>query len=128
MINQVINQTAQFLAVDLDINCAKFLNYKECIPRKARGVYVIAGNDKVYYVGKGNIRDRQKMHVEKFLGEFKYAADTRGFKKLRETVDYDIDNFDIYWLSVSNESLIGALEGILIYKLQPLANDECIID
>ena len=93
-----------------------------------RGVYIIASKDKIYYVGKGNIRDRQKMHVEKLLGEFKYAADTRGFKKLRETAEYDINDFDIHWIPVSNESLIGALEGILIYKLQPLANDECIID
>jgi hypothetical protein len=93
--------------------------------KRARGVYIIYDNTKVYYVGKGYIRDRQKMHKEKFLGEFKYARDTRGFKNFRTTHGIiDLTGLDFCYIILDSETAIGAVETGLIHLLQPLANDE----
>jgi len=93
--------------------------------KKARGVYVIYDNTNVYYVGKGFIRDRQKMHKEKFLGEFRAARDTRGFANFRTTHGIvDLTKLEFCYIILDSETAIGAVETGLIHLLQPLANDE----
>ena len=93
--------------------------------KRARGVYVIYDDTQVYYVGKGFIRDRQDKHREKFLGEFKNARDTRGFKNFREKFGViDLTHLDFCYITLDSETAIGAVETGLIHLLQPLANDE----
>jgi hypothetical protein len=93
--------------------------------RRARGVYVIYDNNHIYYVGKGNIQDRQQMHLEKFTGEFRRARDTRGFRQLRERLGpVDTQGLQCCTCELTQESAISALEGSLIHLLQPRANDE----
>lgn len=128
MINNTIQEIEKFLDCKLEVQKCMFTEYKNFISRKLRGVYIIFHNDIIYYVGKGNIKTRQAMHVEKFLGEFKHATDTRGFKRLREEQVYNINDFEIVWISIESETLIGAVESVLIHKLRPIANDEVILD
>ena len=128
MINNTIQEIEKFLNCNLATQQCKFTEYKNFISRKLRGVYIIFHKDIIYYVGKGNIKARQAMHVEKFLGEFKNARDTRGFKRLREEQVYNINDFEIVWIAVESETLIGAVESVLIHKLLPIANDEVILD
>jgi len=93
--------------------------------KRARGVYVIYDNERVYYVGKGFIRDRQDKHKEKFLGEFRNARDTRGFKAFRDKFGIlDLTQLDFCYITLDEETAIGAVETGLIHLLQPLANDE----
>ena len=92
---------------------------------RTRGVYVIYDTTQVYYVGRGYIAARQKHHREKFLGEFRHARDTRGFRQFREL--YGIVNtqdFLFAYCVVTSETAAQALEAGLIHLLQPLANDE----
>ena len=90
------------------------------------GVYIIIHKDQIVYVGKGNIRDRQKMHIEKLTGAFKRAEDTVGFKMLRESDHYNVNayNCQVYYFDCQSASAASAIEGSLIYFLQPLANKE----
>lgn len=93
--------------------------------RRARGVYVIFDTDRVLYVGKGIIRDRQSKHQEKFLGEFRNARDTRGFKQFRDQHGIvDLATLQFCSIEITGESAISAMEGGLIHLLQPAANDE----
>ena len=93
--------------------------------KKSRGVYVIYDDTNVYYVGKGFIRDRQKMHKAKFLGEFRAARDTRGFANFRTTYGIiDLTKLEFCYIILDSETAIGAVETGLIHLLQPLANDE----
>lgn len=128
LIKETLESIEVFLDCTLDHKICKFTEYKSFISRKIRGVYVIYDNNTIYYVGKGNIKTRQGMHVEKFLGDFKNATDTRGFKLLRENTAYNINNFDLLWIEIKSETLIGAVESVLIHKLQPIANDEVVLD
>ena len=90
------------------------------------GVYIIIHKDQIIYVGKGNIRDRQKMHIEKLSGAFKRAEDTVGFKMLRESDHYNVNAYDcqVYYFDCHSASAASAIEGSLIHFLQPLANKE----
>lgn len=99
------------------------------ISANIRGIYVIYDETRVYYVGKGQIRNRQKMHKEKFEGSFKYAKDTLGFRVLREAkLNIDMSKLKIMWVGIEQETLIGAVESALIHLLQPIANDEVVKD
>lgn len=107
------------------INFDKWSEKPNLENKKCRGVYVIYDTENIYYVGKGFIRDRQIMHKEKFLGEFKYARDTRGFKLFREKYGIiDLTKLDFCYLIIDSETAISAMESGLIYLLTPLANDE----
>jgi hypothetical protein len=93
--------------------------------RRARGVYVIYDNNHIYYVGLGNIQDRQQMHLEKFTGEFRRAKDTRGFRRLREELGLvDTQGLQFCTIELTQESAISAVEKNLVHLLQPRANDE----
>jgi len=59
------------------------------------------------------------------LGEFRNARDTRGFKNFREKHGIlDLTGLDFCYITLDNETAIGAVEAGLIHLLQPLANDE----
>ena len=88
------------------------------------GVYIIIHKDQIIYVGKGNIRDRQKMHIEKLTGAFKRAKDTEGFKLLREHNNVNAYDCEVYYFDCRSASAASAFEGALIHHLQPLANKE----
>ena len=112
------------LFVNMDI-WQQFANITAAI----RGVYVIYDEERVYYVGKGQIRNRQKSHKEKFEGQFKHAKDTLGFRVMRESaIEIDMSQLKIMWVALEQETLIGAVESALIHFLQPIANDEVVKD
>jgi len=88
------------------------------------GVYIIIHKDQIVYVGKGNIRDRQKMHIEKLTGMFNKARDTKGFKLLREHTDVKAYDCEVYYFDCMTAANASAIEGALIKFLNPLANKE----
>lgn len=103
----------------------KWSERPELQEKRSRGVYIIYDEKNIYYVGKGFIRDRQKTHKEKFLGEFRNARDTRGFKSFREKFGIlDLESLSFCYIILDSETAIGAVESGLIHLLQPLANDE----
>ena len=101
-------------------------NWNEIPKEIVHGVYIIKHKGDIVYVGKGRIRDRQKMHIEKLTGAFKRAEDTVGFKMLRESDHYNINayNCQVYYFDCHSASAASAIEGSLIHFLQPLANKE----
>ena len=88
------------------------------------GVYIIVHKDQYVYVGKGCVRDRQKMHIEKLTGAFNKARDTKGFKLLREQANINAYDCQLYYFDCYSSSAASAFEGALIHHLQPLANKE----
>jgi len=120
-----INSLLNFHNITAPVTVTEWSEKPDLTNKKARGVYIIFKDDVIYYVGKGFIRDRQTTHRQKFLGEFKNARDTRGFKKLREEHGIvDVDNLSFCYIVLTQESAIGCIETGLIHMLQPLANDE----
>ena len=88
------------------------------------GVYIIIHKDQIVYVGKGNIRDRQKMHIEKLTGAFNKAKDTKGFRLLREHDNVNAYDCEVYYFDCETAANASAVEGALIKFLNPLANKE----
>lgn len=126
----IINRTRTFLSLEhLRVNQIPYRNYRE-IPTKSRGVYILEDElQRAIYVGKGWIRTRQSSHWPKAHGLTKtYHTDPRGWQHLREHNELDPKEWTIYYIEVSNETAISALEGGLIHLLQPLANDETYRD
>jgi hypothetical protein len=126
----VINRAKQFLDLAaLKVNQIPYRNYRE-IPTTLRGIYILEDElQRPIYVGKGWIRSRQATHWPKALGETKsYHTDPKGWQYLREHNEIDPREWTIYYIEVSSETAISALEGSLIHLLQPLANDETYRD
>ena len=98
------------------------------IPSYDRGVYIIFSSTEIIYVGKGKIRARQPMHLEKALGQFKHAKDTEGWQWLRENKELAPDDWKLVVISNLGATARSAVEGSLIHILQPLANDEVFED
>ena len=98
------------------------------IPRSDKGVYIIFSPTEIIYVGKGKIRARQPMHLEKALGRFKHAKDTEGWQWLRENRELAPDDWKLVVISNLGATARSAVEGSLIHILQPLANDEVFED
>lgn len=127
-IAQQFQKIEQFFDARLFVNIDAWSQSAK-IGTELRGVYVIYDKTHIYYVGKGQIKARQKMHKEKFEGSFKHAKDTLGFRALREAeLDIDLDQLKIMWVGIAQETLIGAVESALIHLLQPMANDEVVKD
>lgn len=125
MISQTIKKVLDFYNIDANDVYTEWSEKPTLDDKRSRGVYIIYDNDKVYYVGKGFIRDRQQKHKEKFLGEFRNARDTRGFKAFREQYGIlDLTKLNLCYIVMESETGIGAVETGLIHLLQPLANDE----
>lgn len=104
-----------------------FKNWAQ-IPRSDKGVYIIFSPTEIIYVGKGKIRARQPMHLEKALGQFKHAKDTVGWNWLRENKEVAPDDWNLVVISNLGATERSAVEGSLIHILQPLANDEVFED
>ena len=125
MISDTIQKVLNFYNIDANDVYTEWSEKPNLDDKRSRGVYIIYDNDKVYYVGKGFIRDRQHKHKEKFLGEFRNARDTRGFKSFREQYGIiDLTKLNFCYIVMESETGIGAVETGLIHLLQPLANDE----
>jgi len=52
------------------------------------------------------------------------TADTKGFKWLRENVEFDQSNWTLIYNEIPSETGRKAIEGSLIHKLNPLTNNE----
>jgi len=131
MIDQTIQSELNHFNIKAEVIVKQFKHHNT-IPSKHNGVYIISEDDKVVYVGKGQIRVRQKKHWEKALHELKRGTnDTKGWKWLRE--NYSVYNLDpqkwvIRYMILHKETELTAIEGALIHLLQPLANDETFVD
>ena len=125
MITETIQKVLDFYNINSKEVYTHWSEKPDLEKKRSRGVYIIYDEDKVYYVGKGFIRDRQQKHKEKFLGEFRNARDTRGFKAFRQQYGIlDLTNLKFCYIVMESETGIGAVETGLIHFLQPLANDE----
>lgn len=125
MISETIQKVLNFYNIAANDVYTEWSEKPNLDDKRSRGVYIIYDADKVYYVGKGFIRDRQQKHKEKFLGEFRNARDTRGFKAFREQYGIlDLTKLNFCYIVMESETGIGAVETGLIHLLQPLANDE----
>ena len=131
MVEQTINSELSHFGITAEIITKQFKMYKG-IPRNHNGVYVISEGEKIVYVGKGKIMSRQGKHWDKALGEFSNStSDTKGWKWLRE--NYSVYNLNpekwtIQYIVLHKQTELSAMEGALIYRLQPLANDETFND
>jgi hypothetical protein len=131
MVEQMINSELTHFGITAEIITKQFKMYKS-IPSKHNGVYVVSEGDKVVYVGKGQIRARQTKHWQKALAEFKHGTnDTKGWQWLRE--NYAVYNltpelWTVRYIILHKQTELTAMEGALIHRLQPLANDETFND
>lgn len=127
-ITQTINNCINFFGITIPAveGCA-FRDWRG-ISTRARGIYVIYGEDQVIYVGKGQIRSRQDKHWQKALAEFRDARDTVGWQWLREHTAVEPAQWRLQVITVAQSTARSALEGTLIHLLQPLANDEVYED
>jgi hypothetical protein len=131
MVEQTIQSELAHFGITAEIITKQFKLYKG-IPSKHNGVYIISEDDKVVYVGKGWVRARQSKHWEKALAEFKHGTnDTKGWQWLRENYSvYNLtpENWTVRYIILHKETELTAMEGALIHRLQPLANDETFND
>jgi hypothetical protein len=131
MINQTIKSCADFFDIDCEVKELNFQDFKT-ISKKVRGVYVIYNekyNNPVVYVGKGYFRARQDSHWKKANDLVpEGGVDPKGWKWLRENYDVKPDEWKLFMIELTQETALSAMEGALIHKLQPLANDETFKD
>ena len=123
IINTVV-ETAAFFNLQLDVYSVTLSERMKISASIKNGVYIIEANNKIVYVGKGTVRDRMKTHIEKISGEFHTAKDTTGFKILRETTNITVKDCKVYYMDCKSEINATAMEGALMKKLMPLANNE----
>ena len=128
-VHDTVNELKAFFNIDCTIQTKPFKSYKELV-RTMRGVYVLTSeNDEVIYVGKGTIKDRQDSHWFKAHGTpKKHQIDPKGWKWLRENYNITPGAWTINYIELRRETELSAMEGGLIHKLQPLANDETFKD
>lgn len=131
MVEELIKKELEHFNIQAEIITKDFKMYKS-IPSKHNGVYVVSEDDKVVYVGKGWVRARQSKHWEKALADFKHGTnDTKGWQWLRENYDQfnlNPERWTVKYIILHKETELTAMEGALIYRLQPLANDETFVD
>lgn len=127
LIAETINRCLAFFDIKGTAGLVSFDQHKQ-IPI-GRGVYVITSATTVIYVGKGAIKDRQPKHWQKALNDFKPGTrDTKGWAWLRENHEIDVNNWTVYYILLNKETELSAMEGALMHFLQPLANDETLMD
>lgn len=132
MVKETIQRVLDFYNLKSDI---LKINFTDDIPKNTSGVYIIYQNDVVIYVGKGkSIKDRNETHKAKaFRDEAKkpFVYIPEAWTKLRE--NYTSLNIDPYqwtmeYVVLKYETERTAVEGALIYFLNPIANDEVYSD
>lgn len=105
----------------------RYLHFSEWPTLKdKRGVYVIIEGDDIIYVGKGNVKSRQKSHHKKLTGGLTRHdnQEPKGWKRLREDRGVDYDNLQLFVVYLKHKAHESAIEGGLILVLEPYANDE----
>ena len=111
------------------------INFTDNIPKNTSGVYVIYQGDTIIYVGKGkSIKDRNETHKDKAFRDadktpFVYIPEA--WKFLRENYEkfkLDPNFWQIKYVILNYETERTAVEGALIYFLNPIANDEVFSD
>jgi len=121
---QTLDRICGFFEIGISISSCNIFDWDRIPSRIKFGVYVIACDDLVVYVGKGTVRDRQKTHIQKITGSFRKAKDTVGFKMLREHTDIQAYDCEVYYFDCTTAANASAVEGALIKFLNPLANKE----
>lgn len=131
MIEETIEKVMNEYSIRSEIIIKQF-KMPNTIPDKHHGVYIISEDDKVIYVGKGQIRRRQKKHWQKAFALLKNGTnDTKGWTWLRENYsEYNLtpENWVVRYIILNKETELSLMEGVLIHLLQPLANDETFVD
>ena len=120
----LLGRLAEFFNQGIAAKKCLIFNWNEIPKEIVHGVYIIKHKGDIVYVGKGRIRDRQKMHIEKLTGAFNKAEDTKGFKLLREQANINANDCQVYYFDCYSASAASAFEGALIHHFQPLANKE----
>tara|TARA_Y100001954_G_C15803783_1_gene601558 strand:- start:2231 stop:2647 length:417 start_codon:yes stop_codon:yes gene_type:complete len=119
-----LNNLAEIFDVKVEGHFCNILNFKEIPSEIINGVYILFYQNQIIYVGKGIVRNRQEMHIEKLSGHFNKAKDTVGFKLLRNKKKIIIGDCQVYYFNAYTKSASSAFESALIHFLQPLANKE----
>ena len=123
-----ISRCAEFLEAEVRLQKTQ---YRKCpdIPYAYRGIYIIMQGDWVIYVGKGNIKDRQRSHFNKMqkghsAGDIEAAA----WGVVRDNELTNMDIWTLYYAELQSRVDETALEGLLIKFLAPTANSEVYLD
>jgi hypothetical protein len=128
----IIKEVLDFHNIEATIVDKAFKYYTK-LPKKVDGVYVLVDNqDRVIYVGKGRIATRQRKHWPKATGAFG-AKDPKGWRWLYQNFTTQPNGSDptewtVLYVILYKQTELSAVEGSLIHKLQPLANDETFKD
>ncbi len=125
-VDEIIQSVLEFNEVEAEVITRPF-KYHRDIHKTLKGIYILLQDDKVMYVGKGNIQDRQCKHWKKANGDLK-IKDPEGWKWLVENVEIAPKEWTIKYLILHKQTELSAVEGCLIHKLKPLANNETFID
>jgi len=128
MVEEKIQEVLNFFAINAEVLEKDFSLHRR-IPKEYNGIYVITQGNNVIYVGKGQIRKRQTTHWNKaFKNVNEGLDDPKGWRWLRENVTIDPTTWKVNYILLNKQTELSAVEGALIHKLQPLANDETFKD
>lgn len=128
MVEATIQKVLNFFELKANIVTKPFKHYAD-VPVHHNGIYILSEGDKVIYVGKGQVKNRQAKHWQKAHNELKSGTtDTDGWRWLRENIEISPKDWTLNYLILEKETERSAVEGSLIHLLQPLANDETFKD
>lgn len=125
-VDAIIKSVLDFNEIEAEIIIREF-RYHKSIHKELNGIYILTHLDKVMYVGKGQIKKRQLGHWKKANGDLK-PKDPPGWHWLYKNANSDAKDWTIRYLILHKQTELSAVEGCLIHKLQPLANNETFID
>jgi len=125
-VDETIQNVLDYLDIKAEIITKPFKYHKE-IHKELNGIYILTHNDNIMYVGKGQIKKRQQGHWKKANGELK-PKDPPGWHWLFKNAHSDAKEWTIRYLILHKQTELSAVEGCLIHKFQPLANNETFID
>jgi excinuclease UvrABC nuclease subunit len=128
--DHIIQQACQFL--DINPKIVGF-DWREIWTSQSqldvRGVYIIKdsiSND-IFYVGKGHVRERLLLHGRKVYGMQDFSNSWLNYVN-SQSHKIVPGNWHVTYIAGNSETEMSALEGILLHKLKPLANDEVYLD
>lgn len=129
MVKTNINKALEFFDIKADVISMNYHTHTT-IDRSYTGIYVIQQDDLIVYVGKGQILKRQRSHWAKAHRRTleEGAHDPSGWKWIRENYSIDAGKWQLHYILLYKQTELSAMEGALIYMLQPLANDETFKD